>query len=147
MSFKVVRTRVAPSPTGIAHVGTLYVALFNYAFAKQNNGQFIVRSEDTDRSRYVEGAEELVLSALKWAGITPDEDVEKGGPYGSYRQSERLEIYQRYAQKLVAAGQAYYCFATPEELRQMREEQMKAGRPPKYDGRYRDYPPEEAKNE
>lgn len=145
MSFKVVRTRVAPSPTGIAHVGTLYVALFNYAFAKQNNGQFIVRSEDTDRSRYVEGAEELVLSALKWAGITPDEDVEKGGPYGSYRQSERLEIYQRYAQKLVAAGQAYYCFATPEELRQMREEQMKAGRPPKYDGRYRDYPPEEAK--
>ena len=145
MSFKVVRTRVAPSPTGIAHVGTLYVALFNYAFAKQNNGQFIVRSEDTDRSRYVEGAEELVLSALKWAGITPDEDVEKGGPYGPYRQSERLEIYQRYAQKLVAAGQAYYCFATPEELRQMREEQMKAGRPPKYDGRYRDYPLEEAK--
>lgn len=145
MSFKVVRTRVAPSPTGIAHVGTLYIALFNYAFAKQNNGQFIVRSEDTDRSRYVEGAEELVLSALKWAGITPDEDVEKGGPYGSYRQSERLEIYQRYAQKLVAAGQAYYCFATPEELRQMREEQMKAGRPPKYDGRYRDYPLEEAK--
>lgn len=145
MSFKVVRTRVAPSPTGIAHVGTLYIALFNYAFAKQNNGQFIVRSEDTDRSRYVEGAEELVLSALKWAGITPDEDVEKGGPYGPYRQSERLEIYQRYAQKLVAAGQAYYCFATPEELRQMREEQMKAGRPPKYDGRYRDYPLEEAK--
>jgi len=145
MSFKVVRTRVAPSPTGIAHVGTLYIALFNYAFAKQNNGQFIVRSEDTDRSRYVESAEELVLSALKWAGITPDEDVEKGGPYGPYRQSERLEIYQRYAQKLVAAGQAYYCFATPEELRQMREEQMKAGRPPKYDGRYRDYPLEEAK--
>jgi len=145
MSFEVVRTRVAPSPTGIAHVGTLYIALFNYAFAKQNNGQFIVRSENTDRSRYVEGAEELVLSALKWAGITPDEDVEMGGPYGPYRQSERLEIYQRYVQKLVAAGQAYYCFATPEELRQMREEQMKAGRPPKYDGRYRDYPLEEAK--
>jgi len=144
MSFDTVRTRVAPSPTGIAHVGTLYISLFNYAFAKQNGGQFIVRSEDTDRSRFVEGAEQLVLDAIKWAGIEPDEDVTKGGPYGSYRQSERLEIYQKYAQQLIDNGQAYYCFATPDELREMREKQQAAGLPPKYDGRYRDYPLDQA---
>lgn len=144
MSFDIVRTRVAPSPTGIAHVGTLYISLFNYAFAKQNSGQFIVRSEDTDRSRFVEGAEQLVLDAIKWAGIEPDEDVIKGGPYGSYRQSERLDIYQKYAQQLIDNGQAYYCFATPDELREMREKQQAAGQPPKYDGRYRDYPLDQA---
>jgi len=145
MSFDVIRTRIAPSPTGIAHVGTLDMALFNYAFAKQNGGQFIVRSEDTDRARFVEGAEQVVLDCLKWAGITPDEDVEKGGPYGPYRQSERLDIYKQYVQQLLDEGKAYYCFATSAELQEMREAQMKASQPPRYDGRYRDYPLEEAK--
>lgn len=145
MTDNVVRTRIAPSPTGIAHVGTLYIALFNYAFAKQHGGQFIVRSEDTDRARYVEGAEEVVLEALEWAGITPDEDVRRGGQFGPYRQSERLEIYHQYAQQLIDEGKAYYCFATPDELKQMRQEQQKKGLPPRYDGRYRDYPITEAK--
>lgn len=145
MSNSNIRTRIAPSPTGIAHVGTLYMALFNYAFAKQNNGQFIVRSEDTDRNRYVEGAEEVVLEALQWAGLPPDEDVNQGGPYGPYRQSERLEIYQQYAQQLLDQGDAYYCFATSEELAKLRKQQQQAGQAPHYDGRYRDYPLEEAK--
>lgn len=144
MTDQTIRTRIAPSPTGIAHVGTLYMALFNYAFAKQNGGQFIVRSEDTDRKRYVEGAEEVVLEALDWAGIEPDEDVRRGGPYGPYRQSERLDIYQKYVQQLLDERKAYYCFATPEELKQMRQEQQKQGKPPKYDGRYRDYPLDKA---
>ena len=144
MSFDHIRTRIAPSPTGIAHVGTLYIALFNYAFAKQQGGEFIVRSEDTDRSRYVEGAEQVVLDALHWAGIKSDEDVEQGGPYGPYRQSERLEIYQQYIQQLLDEGKAYYCFATPDELKEMRAKQQAAGLPPKYDGRYRDYPLDQA---
>lgn len=145
MSFETIRTRVAPSPTGIAHVGTLYIALFNYAFAKQHQGQFIVRSEDTDRSRFVEGAEEIILQALGWAGIQADEDVLQGGPYGPYRQSERLPIYQQYIDQLIEQGDAYYCFATPEELKAMREQQQAAGLPPKYDGRYRDYPLDKAR--
>lgn len=134
------RTRIAPSPTGIAHVGTLYMALFNYAFAKQNGGQFLVRIEDTDRARFVEGAEDVIFQALSWAGLTPDESPQHGGEYGPYRQSERLDIYKKYADQLIEAGHAYYCFATADELKQMREEQMAAGKPPKYDGRYRDYP-------
>lgn len=145
MSPTRVRTRIAPSPTGIAHVGTLYIALFNYAFAKQNGGDFIVRIEDTDRSRFVEGAEDVVLDALEWAGIVPDESVRSGGPFAPYRQSERLDLYRSLTQQLIDAGQAYYCFATPDELRQMREEQQRLGLPPKYDGRYRDYPLEKAK--
>lgn len=141
---KVIRTRVAPSPTGIAHVGTLYISLFNYAFAKQQGGQFIVRSEDTDRTRFVEGAEQVVLDALKWAGIKPDESVELSGPHAPYRQSERLDIYKQYVDQLIEQGHAYYCFATPEELAAMREEQQRQHLPPKYDGRYRDYPREKA---
>lgn len=139
-----IRTRIAPSPTGIAHVGTLYMALFNYAFAKQRGGQFIVRSEDTDRTRFVEGAEQVVLDALEWAGIVPDESVAVGGPHAPYRQSERLDIYKPYAQQLIDQGDAYYCFATPEELKEMRETQQKNGQPPKYDGRYRNYPMDKA---
>lgn len=139
-----VRTRIAPSPTGIAHVGTLYMALFNYAFAKQNQGQFLVRIEDTDRARFVEGAEQVIFDALAWASITPDESPVHGGEHAPYRQSERLEIYKKYAQQLIEAGQAYYCFATPDELKEMREKQQAAGVPPKYDGRYRDYPLEQA---
>lgn len=139
-----VRTRIAPSPTGIAHVGTLYMALFNHAFAKQNNGQFLVRIEDTDRARFVEGAEQVIFDALTWAGITPDESPLHGGAHAPYRQSERLDIYKQYVDQLIASGNAYYCFATPDELKEMREQQQAAGLPPKYDGRYRDYPVEQA---
>lgn len=139
-----VRTRIAPSPTGIAHVGTLYMALFNHAFAKQHNGQFIVRIEDTDRQRFVEGAEEVIFEALRWAGIPIDETVPMQEPYGPYRQSERLPLYKQYAEQLLAEGKAYYCFATAEELKEMREQQQKMGLPPKYDGRYREYPVKEA---
>lgn len=140
-----VRTRIAPSPTGIAHVGTLYMALFNYAFAKQQGGQFIVRIEDTDRQRFVEGAEEVIFEALAWAGIPVDETVPMQEPYGPYRQSERLPIYKEYAEQLIAEGKAYYCFATAQELKEMREAQQKQGLPPKYDGRYREYPLEKAR--
>lgn len=140
-----VRTRIAPSPTGIAHVGTLYMALFNYAFAKQHEGQFIVRIEDTDRSRFMEGAEDVIFESLRWANIPIDETVPQQEPYGPYRQSERLPIYKQYAEQLIAEGKAYYCFATAEELKEMREDQQRRGLPPKYDGRYRDYPLEEAK--
>lgn len=139
-----VRTRIAPSPTGIAHVGTLYIALFNYAFAKQQGGEFLVRIEDTDRTRFVEGAEDVIYQALQWAGIIPDESPIHGGDFGPYRQSDRLETYKEYVDQLINAGHAYYCFATPEELQAMREEQQKKGLPPKYDGRYRDYPMEKA---
>ncbi len=144
MPFDRVRTRIAPSPTGIAHVGTLYTALFNYAFAKQQGGDFIVRSEDTDRSRFVAGAEDIILDALEWVGIQADESVRVGGPYGPYRQSERLDIYRSSVEQLIKEGKAYYCFATPTELQQMREEQQRKGLPPKYDGRYRDYPLDQA---
>lgn len=140
-----VRTRIAPSPTGIAHVGTLYMALFNYALAKQNGGQFLVRIEDTDRTRFVEGAEQVIFEALEWAGITPDESPAHGGEFAPYRQSERLDTYAKYVEQLIEAGHAYYCFATPQELQEMREKQMAAGQPPRYDGRYRDYPLEEAR--
>lgn len=132
-STKTIRTRIAPSPTGIAHVGTLYIALFNYAFAKQQHGQFVVRIEDTDRNRFVEGAEEVIFEALQWAGITPDESVQHGGEYGPYRQSERLEIYQRYVEQLIDQGDAYYCFCTAERLAEMRAAQQAAKQPPKYD--------------
>lgn len=140
-----VRTRIAPSPTGIAHLGTLYMALFNRAFAHQNNGQFIVRIEDTDRSRFVEGAEEIIYEALDWANLPPDESPVIGGPHAPYRQSERLPLYKEYAEQLIAQGNAYYCFATADELKTMREQQQQRGELPRYDGRYRDFPLEQAK--
>lgn len=138
------RTRIAPSPTGIAHVGTLYMALFDYAIARQNNGQFIIRIEDTDRVRFVEGAEEVIYESLHWAGLTEDESPLVGGPYAPYRQSERLEIYQQYAQQLIDGGHAYYCFCTADDLAQMRAEQQKQKLPPKYDGRCRNIDPADA---
>jgi len=95
-----VRTRIAPSPTGYPHIGTIYQALFNYAFAKKHGGFFIVRIEDTDRARFVEGSEDVIFSALDWFGLTEDESARKGGDSGPYRQSERLEIYHKYAQEL-----------------------------------------------
>jgi len=117
-----VKTRVAPSPTGFPHIGTIYQALFDYAFAKKHNGVFMVRIEDTDRQRFVDGAEEKIYSALDWFGLTEDESPRKPGDVGPYRQSERLEIYQQYAHDLVAKGHAYYCIKTPTELETLRSE-------------------------
>ncbi|TFU26787.1 glutamate--tRNA ligase [Thermus tengchongensis] len=131
-------TRIAPSPTGDPHVGTAYIALFNYVWAKKNGGRFLVRIEDTDRARYVPGAEERILAALKWLGIPYDEGPDIGGPRGPYRQSERLPLYRQYAEELLKRGWAYRAFETPEELEQIRKE--KGG----YDGRARHIPPEEA---
>lgn len=119
---KKVRVRFAPSPTGGLHLGGVRTVLYNYLFAKQHGGDFVLRIEDTDQSRYVEGAEAYILDCLKWCGLEPDESVQKGGPYGPYRQSERKESYRAYAEKLVAQGQAYYAFDTTEELDAMREE-------------------------
>ncbi|WP_298628496.1 glutamate--tRNA ligase [uncultured Thermus sp.] len=131
-------TRIAPSPTGDPHVGTAYIALFNYVWAKKNGGRFLVRIEDTDRTRYVPGAEERILAALKWLGIPYDEGPDIGGPHGPYRQSERLPLYREHAEELLRRGWAYRAFETPEELERIRKE--KGG----YDGRARNIPPEEA---
>lgn len=118
---KKVRVRFAPSPTGPLHMGGVRTALFNYLFARKNNGKFILRIEDTDQTRYVEGAEEYIIASLKWSGIKIDEGVEEGGAYGPYRQSDRKEIYKEFAERLIASGDAYYAFDTPEELEEMRE--------------------------
>ncbi|MEM7297720.1 MAG: glutamate--tRNA ligase, partial [Bacteroidota bacterium] len=116
-----VRVRFAPSPTGGLHIGGVRTALFNYLFAKNHNGKFILRIEDTDQTRFVEGAEEYIKNSLSWFGIDPDEGPDQGGLFESYRQSERKEIYRQYAEKLVAEGNAYLAFDTPEELDAMRE--------------------------
>jgi glutamyl-tRNA synthetase len=134
MSDKV-RVRFAPSPTGYLHVGGLRTALYNYLFAKKNNGVFVLRIEDTDRSRFVEGAVENLIETLKWVGLEYDEGPGVGGDFGPYFQSQRLEIYHKYAQELVDKGYAYYAFDTPERLQQLREEQLKKKLQPKYDKR------------
>lgn len=129
-----VRTRIAPSPTGADfHVGSVATALMNYAWAKKNNGQFIIRIEDTDRTRMVEGGEAQMLKTLERVGLVADESPVVGGPYAPYRQSERLYIYKKYAQELVTKGKAYYCVCTPERLMKMREEQQTKKQVPKYD--------------
>lgn len=128
------RVRFAPSPTGYLHVGGLRTALYNYLFAKRNNGKFILRIEDTDRNRYVEGAVENLIASLKWCGLEYDEGPDKIGEYGPYLQSQRLEIYHKYANQLIDEGKAYYCFCTPERLENLREEQQKQKLPQaKYD--------------
>ena len=113
----IVRVRFAPSPTGGLHVGGVRTALYNYLFARKNGGKFILRIEDTDQSRYVEGAEEYIVEALNWLGLTPDESPAKGGPYGSYRQSERKPVYRQYADQLIASDQAYYASIHRRKLR------------------------------
>ncbi len=115
-----VRVRFAPSPTGALHIGGVRTALFNYLFAKKHNGKFILRIEDTDQGRFVEGAEKYILETLKWCGIEPDESPIHGGDFMPYRQSERNDLYKRYAEQLVQNGNAYYAFDTPEELEEMR---------------------------
>ena len=128
-----VRTRIAPSPTGLAHLGTIYQALINYAYAKGRRGSFIWRSEDTDQARFVEGAEENLNNHLHWFGLIPDESPFENGSYAPYRQSERLEIYQKYAKELITNGYAYYCFCSAERLNTVREQMQKEGKPPMYD--------------
>jgi glutamyl-tRNA synthetase len=122
-----VRVRFAPSPTGGLHLGGVRTVLFNYLFAKKHGGQFIVRVEDTDQSRFVQGAEEYIFECLAWCGIHADESVIAGGPYAPYRQSERKETYKQYADKLIADGYAYYAFDTPEEIEAMREKRKTDG--------------------
>lgn len=137
-----VRTRFAPSPTGYVHLGSLRSALYEYLFAKQSGGDFFLRIEDTDQSREVAGAVENLLKVLKWAGIEPDEGIilnsageaSEKGKYGPYTQSQRLELYQKYAQELISKGMAYYCFCTPERLDVLRREQEVAKKPTRYDG-------------
>lgn len=129
-----VRTRVAPSPTGDPHVGTAYMALFSLCFARQHGGEFILRIEDTDAARSTKESEQVILDSLRWLGLDWDEGPDKGGSFGPYRQSERLEIYNKYAAELISAGHAFYCFCDAERLNQMRAEQMKRGETARYDG-------------
>ncbi|MGZ4699133.1 MAG: glutamate--tRNA ligase [Oryzihumus sp.] len=128
-----VRTRVAPSPTGDPHVGTAYMSLFNLGFARQQGGQFVLRIEDTDRARFREDSEQQVFDTLHWLGLTWDEGPDVGGPFAPYRQSERLETYQPYVDRLLAEGKAYFCWCSQERLAEMREAQQKAKQPTGYD--------------
>ncbi|MBS1526398.1 MAG: glutamate--tRNA ligase [Bacteroidetes bacterium] len=122
MSSRKVRVRFAPSPTGGLHLGGVRTVLFNYLFARQHGGDFVLRIEDTDQSRYVPGAEEYITECLQWCGLNPDESPGVGGPYAPYRQSERKALYREYAERLVMQGHAYYAFDTPEELERNRRE-------------------------
>ena len=137
-----VRVRFAPSPTGPFHIGGARSALFNYLVAKHNHGKFVVRIEDTDRKRSTSESEENIKEALKWLGITWDEGIDIGGPDGPYRQTERLGIYQKYTEKLLAEGKAYYCFCTPEELEAEKQAQLAKGETPVYSGKCADLPKE-----
>ncbi len=119
---KKVRVRFAPSPTGGLHLGGVRTALFNYLFARKHKGDFVLRIEDTDQNRYVEGAEQYIIDCLTWCGLTPDEGPHAGGPFAPYRQSERKENYRQYAEQLVRDGYAYYAFDTPEELEAQRQQ-------------------------
>ena len=124
---KRVRVRFAPSPTGGMHLGGMRTVLYNYLFAKKYDGDFVLRIEDTDQSRYVAGAEEYIFNCLKWAGLEPTESSVHGGNYGPYRQSERKELYRKYAEQLVKDGHAYYAFDTPEDLEKMRNAPIAIG--------------------
>lgn len=138
-----VRTRIAPSPTGDPHVGTAYVALVNYCFAKHNDGDFLLRIEDTDQVRSTRESEAAILDSLHWCGISWDEGPDVGGPHGPYRQSERSEIYKKYVQQLLDEGHAFKCFCSPARLEEMRVAQRAAGLPPRYDGLCLTHSPEE----
>jgi glutamyl-tRNA synthetase len=141
---KPVRVRIAPSPTGRTHLATGRVALYNYAFARQHGGHFILRIEDTDQKRYVPGAEEDLMRSLGWLGLDWDEGPGVGGPYGPYTQTARREIYQEHARRLIERGQAYTCFCTPDRLEQARREQQAGKENPHYDRTCRMIEPEEA---
>lgn len=145
MTNKPVRVRMAPSPTGRFHLGSARTALYNYLFARKTGGTFILRIEDTDQKRYVPGAEEEIISSLNWLGISPDEGPVQGGSHGPYRQTERREIYSKYAQELVDKGAAFPCFCTAERLEKVRQEQIARKENPRYDGTCRNLSPEEAR--
>lgn len=137
-SFGKVRVRFAPSPTGGLHLGGVRTVLYNYLFAKKHGGEFILRIEDTDQTRFVEGAEQYIYDCLNWCGLEPDESTIKPGEYGPYRQSERKEMYRQYAEQLIKDGYAYYAFDTAEELEQMRNDCKTEENPsPQYDARIR----------
>ena len=133
-----VRVRLAPSPTGPPHLGTAYTALFNLAFARKHGGRMVLRIEDTDRRRSRREYEDRLIEALRWLGLEWDEGPDVGGNFGPYRQSERIEIYQKHAQQLVGAGRAYYCYCTPERLDALRSEQKRQKQKLGYDGHCRD---------
>lgn len=140
MSIKRVRTRFAPSPTGPLHIGGARTALYCYLFAKKMKGDFILRIEDTDQGRFVPGAEEYIINALNWAGISPTEGQGIGGDYGPYRQSDRKHIYKQYADMLIEKGHAYYVFSSDDDWNEMKESLKKQGNPsPKYDTVNRQY--------
>lgn len=143
-SSKPVRVRIAPSPTGRAHLGNARTALYNHLFARQSGGKFILRVEDTDQKRYVAGAEQELADSLHWLGLDWDEGPDVGGPHAPYHQSERAEIYRHYAHQLVDSGHAYPCFCTPERLEKVRQEQLKNKENPRYDGTCRRLDPDEA---
>lgn len=127
-----IRVRIAPSPTGDPHVGTAYMALLNYIYARQRAGKFILRIEDTDRTRFVPTSEQMIFDSLRWLGLQWDEGPDVGGPFGPYRQSERTDIYRQHAEMLLASGHAYRSFETAEELEAMRKSQLAAKLPPRY---------------
>ncbi len=135
-----IRVRIAPSPTGDPHVGTAYIGLINYIYAKQRGGKFVLRIEDTDRVRFVATSEQMIFDALHWLGLNWDEGPDKGGPFGPYRQSERTEIYREHADILLGNGTAYRCFCTAEELEASRQRQLAAKLPPRYAGTCRELP-------
>jgi glutamyl-tRNA synthetase len=139
------RVRFAPSPTGRLHIGSARTALYGYLLARQTNGVFLLRIEDTDRKRFVPGAEEEIFLALSWLGMEWDEGPDVDGPYAPYRQSERKDIYLEHAEKLVDSGHAYYCFCTPERLATVRKEQQARKEAPRYDGLCRRLSSEEAR--
>ncbi len=132
-----IRTRFAPSPTGYMHIGNLHTALFEWLFARHHGGQFVLRIEDTDETRHTPEAVGVIYEGLRWLGLDWDEGPDVGGPYGPYVQSERVEIYRSYLDRLLAEGKAYECYCTPEELDQRREMMRAQGLPPRYDGRCR----------
>ena len=133
-----VRVRIAPSPTGFMHIGNVKTAMYDWLLARHTGGSFILRIEDTDLTRKVEGAIEVIYESLKWMGLDWDEGPDVGGPYGPYIQSERLELYQEAAQRMIDQGDAYYCYCSPERLDEMRKEQMARKQPPGYDRHCRD---------
>ena len=144
MSESNVRVRFAPSPTGYPHIGNIRTALFNWLFARHSRGTFVLRIEDTDQTRKVEGALDSILDALRWLGLDWDEGPEKGGPYGPYFQSERVDLYAKHAQQLVESGRAYKCYCPPERLAAMRDEMAERKESMRsYDRHCRDLPPEE----
>ncbi len=142
---KSARVRFAPSPTGRFHIGSARTALYDYLLARQSGGQFILRIEDTDRTRFDPQAEKEYYEALRWLGLEWDEGPDIGGPYSPYRQSERTKIYRQLTEELIAGGHAYYCFCTPERLTQVRQLQQKRKEPTRYDGLCRRLSPDEAR--